>query len=66
MNQVKKNKKPKLVILKNIYTKDIFHTLNYYTVEMVQDNIEFIRVFKPENPERTFLVNRQSFQKINK
>lgn len=66
MKNVKEIKNQKLVILKNIYTKDIFYTLNYHNVEMVQDNIEFIRVFKPENPERTFLVNRQSFQKINK
>ena len=52
-----KNKSIKLV---NKYTKEEVYTRDYDNV--VKDgNNEFIRVFEPHNPNRTFLVNRQAF-----
>ena len=57
--------KPKLVILKNLYTGEIVHTHAYDEVD-TDKGIEFIKVFKPENPERKYYVNRSSFQIVTK
>jgi len=55
--------KQKLVVLKNIYTGDIVHCLNLEDMPDIDGNV-FVRVFKPENPERTFLVNYKAFNII--
>ena len=55
--------KQTLTILKNLYTNEIVHCINLNDVPDIDGNI-FVRVFKPENPERTFLVNYKAFNVI--
>ena len=59
-------KKEKICILKNNYNSDILHTTNYNEIESTTNGIDFIRVFNPENPQRTFLVNRSAYKIVNK
>lgn len=57
--------KEKVVILKNLYTGEIIHTNKYDDVDSVK-GVEFIQVYKPENPERKYFVNRSAFEILNK
>jgi hypothetical protein len=55
----------KIVKLKNIYTGDIVYCkdLNDTTEG---DGKVFVKVFKEENTQRTFLVNREAFTILDK
>lgn len=55
----------KTVRMKNIYTGEIVFCkdLNETTEA---DNKVFVRVFKEENPQRFFLVNREAFTILTK
>lgn len=55
----------KILKLKNVYTGEIVFCsdLNDTTEG---DGKVFVRVFKEENPQRTFLVNREAFTILNK
>jgi hypothetical protein len=55
----------KIVKLKNIYTKEIVFCRDLNDTTEGDDKV-FIRVFKEENPQRTFLVNREAFVILNK
>lgn len=55
----------KEVKLKNRYTGEVVHTKGYDDVT-VEGSTEFIRVYHPENPQRTYLVNRLAFDKLDK
>jgi len=57
-------KKPN-VKLKNLYTNEIVYTENYNDYRE-RDGLEFINVFKEENPKRRYLVNRNAFKILNK
>lgn len=59
------DKKVKEVKLKNRYTGEVVHTKGYDDVT-VEGSTEFIRVYHPENPQRTYLVNRLAFDKLDK
>lgn len=60
-----KNVKEKILKLKNRYNNDIVFTKNYDDV-IVEKEINFIRVFNERNPERVFLVNKDSFVILDK
>jgi len=49
----------------NIYTGDIVYTKDYKNVQVIDGN-EFLKVYSPENPQRSFLVNKKAFNVINK
>lgn len=55
----------KSVKLKNVYTGEVVfcNDLNETTEA---DNKVFVRVFKEENPQRNFLVNREAFTILTK
>ncbi len=54
---IMKDKKIRLV---NKYTKEIVYTRDYDNV--VKEGVnEFIQVFNENNPQRTYLVNREAF-----
>lgn len=55
--------KQTLTVLKNTYTNEIVHCINLNDMPDGDGNI-FVRVFKPENPERTFLVNLKAFVEV--
>jgi len=57
--------KPVIVKLKNLYTNEIIYTENYDDYQE-KDGLEFIKVFKEENPKRKYLVNRNAYQILNK
>lgn len=57
--------KKKIVKLKNIYTKDIVFTDNFDDVRKVNE-LEFIEVYNENNPQRKYLVNRNSFESVTK
>jgi len=57
--------KPVNVKLKNLYTNEIVYTENYDDYQE-RDGLEFINVFKEENPKRKYLVNRNAYQILNK
>jgi len=55
----------KIVKLKNIYTGEIILCRDLKdTTE--GDGKVFVKVFKEENPQRTFLVNREGFTVLDK
>lgn len=60
-----KKVKEKLIKLKNKYSNEIVFTRNYNEV-VRENNIEFIRVYNENNPQRTFLVNRDAFAIVDK
>jgi len=60
-----KNVKDKLIKLKNKYSNEIVFTRNYNEV-VKENNMEFIRVYNENNPQRTFLVNRDAFTIVDK
>lgn len=60
-----KKVKDKLIKLKNKYSNEIVFTRNYNEV-VRENNIEFIRVYNENNPQRTFLVNRDAFAIVDK
>jgi len=47
--------------LKNRYTGEVVYCLNIEEV-IQQDPYSFIRVYKEELPERTYLVNKDAFE----
>jgi len=51
----------KLLRLRNVYTGDIVFCKDLNDITE-SDELVFVRVFKQENPERTFLVNREAFK----
>ena len=57
--------KPVIVKLKNLYTNEIVYTENYDDYQE-KGGLEFINVFKEENPKRKYLVNRNAYQILNK
>jgi len=60
-----KKVKDKLIKLKNKYSNEIVFTRNYNEV-VKENNMEFIRVYNENNPQRTFLVNRDAFTIVDK
>jgi hypothetical protein len=52
--------KDKKIRLINKYTKDVVYTRDYDKVTKEGTN-EFIQVFSENNPQRTYLVNREAF-----
>lgn len=60
---MRKTKVSKDVELKNKYTGDIVYTRKLNEVTNVND-INFIRVYSKDNPERTYLVNRDAYEVI--
>lgn len=67
MNMVKNGKnREKILTLRNRYTNEIVMTKSYNQVENSDGNAEFIKVYKPANPERIYLVNRTAFEIVNK
>lgn len=50
----------KLLKLKNVYTGEIVFCKDLNDITE-GNGIVFVRVFKQENPQRTFLVNREAF-----
>lgn len=55
----------KTVRLKNRYTGDEVCTNEYDQVVTMGDN-NFIRVFHPTQPHRTYLANRDAFEVVTK
>ena len=55
----------KFVKLKNLYSGEIVFTENYNDIRKMND-MEFIEVFKEENPQRKYLVNRNAFNPVTK
>ena len=53
--------KKKIVKLKNLYTGEIVLTDSYNETRS-ENGLDFIKVFKPENPERKYFVNRAAFK----
>lgn len=53
----------KAVKLKNIFTSDIVYCLDMKNVQE-SGEIKFIQVYKEENPERIFLVNKDAFKVV--
>lgn len=57
-------KKP-VAKLKNLFSGDIVYCDNLKEIQK-NDNIEFIKVYRQENPQRTFLVNKDAFILMHK
>jgi hypothetical protein len=57
--------KKKVFVLKNLYTGEVVHTENFKEVSKVGE-YNMISVYKPENPERKYLVNREAFKILHK
>jgi len=55
----------KVVKLKNIYTGETV-VCEKFEETVQSDGKVFVRVYKEENPLRTFLVNREAFVVLNK
>jgi len=55
----------KLFKLENEFTGDIVYCWDIEKLKII-DGISFIYVFKAENKNRTFLVNRAAFKIVNK
>ena len=55
----------KIVKLKNIYTGDIVFCSDLNDTKEGDGKV-FVKVFKEENPQRIFLVNREAFIILNK
>jgi hypothetical protein len=51
--------------LKNLYSGEIVFTENFDDIRKVNE-LEFIEVFKEENPQRKYLVNRNAFETVTK
>lgn len=58
-------KKEKILRLKNKYNGTEVFTKNYEDV-VIMDNMEFIRVYDVDNPQRTYLANKESFTIISR
>ncbi len=58
-------KKEKIVRLKNKYNGNEVFTKNYEEV-VKMDGVDFIRVYSVNNPQRTYLVNKDSFVVVAK
>lgn len=59
------DKKVNLIKLKNRYSSEIVFTETYDEVRK-EGNYNFILVFSADNPNRKFLVNRDSYEIVNK
>lgn len=57
--------KNKIMKLKNLYSGEIVFTENFSEIRKMND-IEFIEVYKEDNPHRKYLVNRNAFQPVIK
>lgn len=57
-----KNQKVKL---KNLYNGSVVITDDYNDIQEINE-MKFIRVYEEANPNRKFLANRESFQKLTK
>jgi hypothetical protein len=57
--------KTKIVKLKNLYSGEIVFTESLTEVRKV-DNVQLIEVYKKENPQRKYFVNKESFEIITK
>lgn len=55
----------KSVRLKNIYQGTIVYTKDYDDVYRMNE-MEFIRVYEENNPQRTYLANKAAFIKLDK
>ena len=51
--------------LKNLYSGEIVFTENFEQVRQM-NGMEFIEVFKEENPQRKYLVNKNAFVPVTK
>jgi hypothetical protein len=60
-----KKVKNKLIKLRNRYNNEMVFTRDYHDI-VTENDIKFIRVFDEKNPQRTFLVNRDSFTIVDK
>jgi hypothetical protein len=57
--------KTKIVKLKNLYSGEIVFTEKLTEVRNV-DNVQLIEVYKKENPQRKYFVNKESFEIVTK
>lgn len=57
--------KNKIMKLKNLYSGELVFTENIDDVRKMND-IEFIEVYKEDNPQRKYLVNRNAFVPVTK
>lgn len=57
--------KKRIQKLENIFSGDIVYCEDIKEIKEI-DGISFIRVFKEENYNRKFLVNRSAFKLLNK
>lgn len=55
----------KLIKLKNIYTGEVVFCKDITDTSIGSDYV-FIKVFKEDNPNRLYLVNREAFIILNK
>jgi hypothetical protein len=55
----------KFVKLKNLYSGEIVFTENFDDIRKVNE-LELIEVYKEENPQRKYLVNRNAFVPVTK
>ena len=51
--------------LKNLYTGEIVFTENFDDIRRVNE-LELIEVYKEDNPQRKYLVNRNAFVPVTK
>jgi hypothetical protein len=51
--------------LKNLYSGEIVFTENFNDIRKMND-MEFIEVYKEDNPQRKYLVNRNAFVPVTK
>jgi hypothetical protein len=57
--------KTKVVKLRNLYSGEIVFTESFGEVRKV-DNVQLVEVYKKENPQRKYFVNKESFQVVTK
>lgn len=53
----------KILKLENVFTGDIVYCTDMQDTKQI-DNITFIKVFKDDNHNRTFLVNKSAFKVV--
>jgi hypothetical protein len=51
--------------LKNLYSGEIVFTENFDDIRKVNE-LELIEVYKEDNPQRKYLVNRNAFKPVTK
>jgi hypothetical protein len=60
MKTLNKDVNQKIVKLKNRYTGDVVESIEY-DHNITTGGKDFIKVYNPSNPKRTFLVNKEAY-----